>query len=89
MLPTPTLLPAYLLYTLTPFYRVSFDFLKKRVAKYRVHINYRSILQYHIFTNAEQKYMMFLPFEGRMFAVLLVTTASKLPTERALNRHKT
>jgi hypothetical protein len=50
---------------------------------------YRSILQTHIFTNAEQKYMMLLQFERGMFAVLLVTTTSKLPSERALNRHKT
>jgi len=30
---------------------------------YRVRINYRRILQNHIFTNTEQKYMMLLPFE--------------------------
>jgi hypothetical protein len=53
---------------------------------YRVRINYRSILQNHIFTNTEQKNMM---FERGMFAVSLVTTKSKLPSERALNRHKT
>jgi hypothetical protein len=56
---------------------------------YRVRINYRSILQNHIFTNTEQKYMMLLPSESGMFAVPLVTTTSKLPSERALNRHKT
>ena len=32
--------------------------------KYRVRINYRRILQNHIFTNTEQKYMMLLPFES-------------------------
>jgi hypothetical protein len=37
--------------------------------KYRVRINYRSILQNHIFTNTEQKYMTLLPFERGMFAV--------------------
>jgi hypothetical protein len=57
--------------------------------KYRVRINYRSTLQNHIFTNTEQKYMMLLPFQRGMFAVSLVTTTSKLPPERALNRHKT
>ena len=36
---------------------------------YRVRINYRRILQNHIFTNTEQKYMMLLPFERGMFAV--------------------
>ena len=36
---------------------------------YRVRINYRWILQKHIFTNTEQKYMMLLPFERGMFAV--------------------
>jgi hypothetical protein len=30
---------------------------------YRLYINYRSILQNHIVTNTEQKYMMLLPFE--------------------------
>jgi hypothetical protein len=59
------------------------------VEKYRVRINYPSILQKHILTNAEQQYMMLLPFERGMFAVPLVTTTSKLPSERALNRHKT
>jgi hypothetical protein len=53
----------------------------------RVRIYYRRILQNHIFTNSEQKYIMLLPFERGRFAV--VTTASKLPSERALNRHKT
>jgi hypothetical protein len=34
-------------------------FLRFKVTlKYRVRINYRSILQNHIFTNAKQKYMM-------------------------------
>jgi hypothetical protein len=42
-------------------------------SKYRVHINYVSILQNQIFTNTEQKYMMLLPFERGMFAVSLVT----------------
>jgi hypothetical protein len=42
-------------------------------SKYRVHINYLSILQNQIFTNTEQKYMMLLPFERGMFAVSLVT----------------
>jgi hypothetical protein len=37
--------------------------------KYRVPINYRKILQNHIFTNTEQKYIMLLPFERGMFAV--------------------
>ena len=37
--------------------------------KYRVRINYRGILQNHIFTNTEQKYMMLLPFERGMLAV--------------------
>jgi len=37
--------------------------------KYRVRINYRRILQNHIFTNTEQKYMMLLPFEKGMSAV--------------------
>ena len=32
--------------------------------KYRVRINYRRILQNHIFTNTEHKYMMLLPFES-------------------------
>jgi hypothetical protein len=36
---------------------------------HRVRINYRRILQNHIFTNTEQKYMMLLPFERVMFAV--------------------
>ena len=37
--------------------------------KYRVHVNYQRILQNHIFTNTEQKYMMLLPSERGMFAV--------------------
>jgi hypothetical protein len=36
---------------------------------YRLRINYWRILQNHIFTNTEQKYMMLLPFESGMFAV--------------------
>jgi hypothetical protein len=36
---------------------------------YRVHIHYHIILQNHIFTNTEQKYMVLLPFERGMFAV--------------------
>jgi hypothetical protein len=36
---------------------------------YRMHINYQSILQNHIFTNTGQKYMMLLPFERGLFAV--------------------
>jgi hypothetical protein len=36
---------------------------------HRVRINYRRILQNHIFTNTEQKYMMLLAFERWMFAV--------------------
>jgi len=36
---------------------------------YRMHINYQRILQNHIFTNTEQKYMMLLPFERGVFAV--------------------
>jgi len=36
---------------------------------YRVRINYRRILQNHIFTNTEQKYMMLLPYERGMSAV--------------------
>ena len=35
---------------------------------HRVRINYRRILQNHIFTSTEQKYMMLLPFERGMFA---------------------
>jgi hypothetical protein len=58
-------------------------------ADVQVRKNYRSILQNHIFTNTEQKYMMLLPFERERISVLLVTMTSKLPTERALNRHKT
>jgi hypothetical protein len=42
-----------------------------------------------IFTNTEQKYTMLLQFDRVTFAVPLVTTTSKLPSERALNRHKT
>jgi hypothetical protein len=34
-----------------------------------VRINCRSILQNHIFTSTEQKYMMLLPLERGMFAV--------------------
>jgi hypothetical protein len=37
--------------------------------QYRVGINYWSILQNHIFTNTEQKYMKLLPLERGMFAV--------------------
>ena len=40
-----------------------------QTAKYRVRVNYRRILQNHIFTNTEQKYMTLLPFERGMFAV--------------------
>ena len=40
------------------------------LSKYRVRINYRRILQNHIFTNTEHKYMKLLPFEREMFAVL-------------------
>jgi hypothetical protein len=36
---------------------------------YRLHINYQSSMQNHIFTNTEQKYMMLLPFERGIFAV--------------------
>jgi len=36
---------------------------------YRVRINYRRILQNHIFANTEQKYMMLLQFERGMSAV--------------------
>jgi len=36
---------------------------------YRVRINYQRILQNHIFTNTEQKYMTLLPLERGMFAV--------------------
>jgi hypothetical protein len=36
---------------------------------YRVCINYRSILQPHIFTNIEQKFIMLLTFEREMFTV--------------------
>jgi hypothetical protein len=67
-----------------------FNILFKSSVKYRVRINYyRSILQNYIFTNTEQKYMMLLPFERGMFAVSSATTTPKLPSERALNRHKT
>jgi hypothetical protein len=38
-------------------------------AQYWVRINYRSILQNHIFTNNEQKYITLLPFDRGMFAV--------------------
>jgi hypothetical protein len=55
---------------------------------YRMRVYYRSILQNHIFTNTEQKYMMLLPFERVMFAVSLVSTTSYLPSGRALNCHK-
>jgi hypothetical protein len=41
----------------------------KEIFKFRLGINYRSILKNHIFTNSEQKYMMLLPFERGMFAV--------------------
>jgi hypothetical protein len=34
---------------------------------HRVRINYRRILQNHIFTNTEQKYMTLLPFERGIF----------------------
>jgi hypothetical protein len=37
--------------------------------EYRVYINYRSILQNHIFTSTEQKYIMLLQFERGVFAV--------------------
>jgi hypothetical protein len=47
----------------------SYTWRETLAAYYRVHINYRSILQNHIFTNTEQKYMMLLPFERGMFAV--------------------
>ena len=40
---------------------------------YRMHINYRRILQNHIFTNTEQKYMMLLPSERGMFCSFIVT----------------
>ena len=43
------------------------------VAIYRERINYRRILQNHIFTNTEQKYMMLLPFEREMFCSFVVT----------------
>jgi hypothetical protein len=36
---------------------------------YRVHVNYRRILQNHILTNTEQNCMLLLPFERGMFAV--------------------
>jgi hypothetical protein len=48
-------------------------------------MNYRKILQNHIFTNTEQKYMTLLPFETGMFAVPLVTTTSKLRVELPQN----
>jgi len=41
----------------------------KPTAQYRVRINHRRILQNHIFTNTEQKYMLLLPFERGMYAV--------------------
>jgi hypothetical protein len=44
-------------------------FLVKITTMYMVRINYRRILQNHIFTNIEQKYIMLLPFERGMFAV--------------------
>jgi len=40
---------------------------------YRVRINYRRILQNHIFTKTEQKYMMLLPFEKRNICSFIVT----------------
>ena len=46
----------------------AFDTINRDVI-YRVRINYRRILQNHIFTSTEQKYMMLLPFERGMFAV--------------------
>jgi len=42
---------------------------EREVTMYRVRINYRRILQNHIFTDTEQKYMMLLPFKRGMFAV--------------------
>jgi len=47
----------------------SIAYLQLNTLKYRVRINYRRILQNHIFTNTEEKYMMLLPFERGMFAV--------------------
>jgi hypothetical protein len=44
--------------------------LYQRFRNYRVHINHRSILQNHVFTNTEHKYMTLLPFEREVFAVL-------------------
>ena len=45
------------------------DVADKKILMYRVRTNYRRILQNHIFTNTEQKYIMLLPFERGMFAV--------------------
>ena len=48
---------------------LNFNSLQVERNKYRVRINYRRILQNHIFTNTEQIYMMLLSFERGMFAV--------------------
>ena len=46
------------------------QWLRKRTTVIQgVYINYRRILQNHIFTNTEHKYTILLPFERGMFAV--------------------
>ena len=49
--------------------KVEYTYTHTHTHTHRVRINYRRILQNHIFTNTEQKYMMLLPFERGMFAV--------------------
>jgi hypothetical protein len=46
-----------------------FPFISFFLKIYSVSINYRRILQNHIFTHTGQKYMMLLPFERGMFVV--------------------
>ena len=57
------------------FIAVRFGF---NLLTYRVRINYRRILQNHIFTNTEQKYMMLLPFERGMHIPPLPKTLPEL-----------
>jgi len=65
-----TPLPSHIRAT-CPTHLILLDFITQTILgeKYRVRINYWRILQSHIFTNTEQKYMMLLPFEREMFAV--------------------
>ena len=50
-------------------YTASVPDLYLSTGKYRMRTNYRRILQNHIFTNTEQKYMMLPQCERGMFAV--------------------